>query len=131
MFGRICSAGPVTAFEPLIAAGDRLTDGEAIVRLTYEAPAEWREATGRARAVGQMAGEFRSDIRFGADPRTDCDQTPTDDPCRGKPLALLALTRHHQSTHRLHGGRTIRNRQRRRATARECGHETRRNRAAG
>lgn len=72
------SAGRVTAFEPLIAAGDRLTDGEAIVRLTYEAPPEWREATGK-QPWAEVAGEFRSEIRFG----------------EGRPIPRSELTRLH------------------------------------
>jgi hypothetical protein len=62
------SAGRGVAVEPLIGAGDRLEEGTAIVRLTYEMPAEWRAATGKEPWV-EIQGEFRSDIHFG-------DETP-------------------------------------------------------
>ena len=62
------SAGRAIAVEPLIGAGDRLEDGTAIVRLTYEMPPEWRTSTGKEPWV-EVQGEFRSDIHFG-------DETP-------------------------------------------------------
>ena len=62
------SAGRIVASEPLIGAGDRLENDTAIVRLTYELPAEWRGATGKEPWV-EVEGEFRSDIHFG-------DKTP-------------------------------------------------------
>lgn len=58
------SAGRVVAAEPLIGAGDRVIDGAAIARLTYETPVEWRARTGRDPYV-EIEGEFASEIRFG------------------------------------------------------------------
>jgi hypothetical protein len=72
------SPGRVIAFEPLIGAGDRLTDGATIVRLTYEGPAEWREATGK-QPWAEIAGEFRSELRFG----------------EGRPIPMSELSRLH------------------------------------
>lgn len=58
------SAGRIMASEALIGPGDRLTDGTAIVRLTFEAPADVRAATGQEPYV-EVHGEFKSEIRFG------------------------------------------------------------------
>lgn len=57
-------AGRMTTFEPLIAAGDRLTDGEAIVRLAWEVPADWGQVN-RKEPRAEVKGEFKSEIRFG------------------------------------------------------------------
>jgi hypothetical protein len=66
------------ASEALIGAGDRLEDGTAIVRLTFEVPTEWREATGKEPWV-EVQGEFKSEIRFG----------------EGRPIPSFELSRLH------------------------------------
>jgi hypothetical protein len=72
------SAGRIMASEALIGAGDRLEDGTAIVRLTFEVPTEWREATGKEPWV-EVQGEFKSEIRFG----------------EGRPIPSFELSRLH------------------------------------
>ncbi len=76
------SAGRITASEPLIGPGDRLTDGTSVVRLTYEVPSKWRALTRKEPWV-EVKGEFKSEIRFG----------------EGRPIPNPELTRLHEFIH--------------------------------
>jgi hypothetical protein len=58
------SAGQCILAEPLIGADDRLVDGAAIARLTFEMPSAAGAATAAAPHI-QVDGEFASEIRFG------------------------------------------------------------------
>jgi hypothetical protein len=73
------SAGRVLASEALIDVGDRLVDGTAIARLTFEVPAGVRATTDKDPYI-HVDGEFASEIRFG----------------EGRPMPSSQLSRLHE-----------------------------------
>ncbi len=58
------SAGRCVLAEPLVGADDRLVDGVAIARLSFDMPSAAHAATGANPQI-EVEGEFASEIRFG------------------------------------------------------------------
>ena len=58
------SAGESVSVEPLVGANDRLVDGGAIARLSFEMPCAARATTGADPHI-EVEGEFASEIGFG------------------------------------------------------------------